>query len=45
MEPQNLSDEDSEADMDARHEAQEASQVLRGDFTQIHRHHTKRDTY
>lgn len=44
MESQDLSDEDSETDVNAGNEAQEASQVLGSDLTEIHRHHTETDT-
>ena len=44
MEPQHLSDEHAETDVDAGNEAQEASQVLGGDLTEVHRHHTERDS-
>lgn len=45
MESQDLSDEDSKTNVNAGNEAQEASQVLGGDLTKVHRHHTERDTY
>lgn len=45
MEPQDLSDEDPETNVDAGNEAQEASQVLGGDLTEVHRHNAERDTY
>lgn len=44
-ESQNLSNEDANTDVNAGNEAQEASQVLGGYFTEVHRHHTERDTW
>lgn len=38
MEPQDLSDEDPEANVDAGNEAQEASQAFGGDLTEVHWH-------
>lgn len=44
MESQDLCNKDSKTNVNARNEAQEASQVLGGDLTEVHRHHTERDT-
>ena len=44
MEAQDLSGEDPSADEDAGHEAQKAPEVFGSDFSQVHGHHTQRDT-
>lgn len=41
---QDLRQEDAGADEDAGNQTQEASQVLRRDLTQIHRHNAEGDT-
>lgn len=42
-ESQDLSYENSKTNVDAGNEAQETSQVLRGDLTEVHRNHAERD--
>lgn len=42
-EPQDLSDENSKTNVNAGNKAQESSQILRGDLTEVHRHHTERN--
>lgn len=44
MESQDLSNEDSKTNVNAGNEAEEASQVLGGDLTEVHGHHTETDT-
>lgn len=44
-EAQDLRKENPQADEDAGHEAQETSQVLRGNFSQVEGHHAEADTW
>lgn len=43
-ESQDLSEEDSETNVNTGNEAQEASLALGGNFTEVHRHHTETNT-
>lgn len=43
MKSQNLSNENSNTDEDARHKDQETTEVLWSDFSQEHGHYTKRN--
>lgn len=43
VEAEDLRQEDTSADEDARYQTQEASQVLWRNLTQIHRNHAERD--
>lgn len=43
MKSQNLSNKNSNTDEDARHKAQETTEVLWSDFSQEHGHYAKRD--
>lgn len=45
MQAQDLSQENPSANENAGHEPQEASQVFRSDLSQVHGHHTERDTW
>jgi len=44
-EAQDLREENSQADEDAGHEAQETPQVLGGNFSQVEGHHAETDTW